>query len=268
MNMFWICPICSSSNENISQVCFVCDYERKRKRIPIEETEAIYKKGCTYYQSKNYEKAFECLSFASEQKHVPALIKIAQCYRLGHGTDVSERKAYEALLQAAKKGDCFSQHEVAKCYHNGYGTAKKNSRAVIWLEKAVEQGYYPSMILLATILLDGEGVPMDGKRALELYKKAEELCLLKCSEVDPDIILGIGRCLQLEGKSIKAAIYFKKAAKAGNPEAQYNLALCYLSGNGVFKSEKKAEKWLALASEKGCSNAFWKLYELRSKAAK
>ena len=73
-------------------------------------------------------------------------------------------------------------------------------------------------------------------------------------------------CLELVAainlRKIKAASYFKKAAKAGNAEAQYILAVCYLEGTGVFRSITKAKMWLERSVEKGYTKAYEKLSEL------
>ena len=260
--MCWICPICSTSNEDSTRICFVCGHERKRKRVPIEEIESSYEQGCAYYRNESYESAFELLNFAAEHRYVPALIKIAECYRLGRGTAISERKAYESYLSAAKKGDSFSQYEVAKCYYYGYGTSKNLARTVLWLEKAAEQNCLQAMKMLAVMLLDGEGVTQDIDRALDLFEEVSDLRYMDDEATDPDVLLGIGRCYKLAGRKIKAASYFKKAAKAGNAEAQYILAVCYLEGTGVFRSITKAKMWLERSVEKGHIKAYEKLSEL------
>ena len=259
--MCWICPICSTSNENSVRVCFVCGHERKRKRVSIEEIESSYEQGCDYYLNESYDIAFELLNFAAEHRYVPALIKVAECYRLGRGTLASERKVYESYMSAAKKGDAISQYEIAKCYYYGYGTTKNFSRAISWLEKAVEQDYLPSIKMLANMCLNGEGVVRDSERALELFEKVEFLSDMN-DETDSDAFLGMGRCYQIEGRNFKAASYFKKAAKANNAEAQYVLGLCYLDGTGVFRNRKKAKFWLELAVRNGYSKAYEKLCEL------
>ena len=48
-------------------------------------------------------------------------------------------------------------------------------------------------------------------------------------------------------------------AQAGNSEAQYQLALLYLDGNGVKKNEKTAVEWLTKASDQGHVEAMKKL---------
>ena len=55
----------------------------------------------------------------------------------------------------------------------------------------------------------------------------------------------------------------KREAENENPEAQYNLAMCYLSGNGVHEDKTEAMMWLNKAAEKGHLQAAGVLIELR-----
>jgi len=49
----------------------------------------------------------------------------------------------------------------------------------------------------------------------------------------------------------KAVYWYRRAAKAGDNKAQYNLALCYAAGEGVGKSQKWANYWLRRAASQG-----------------
>ena len=49
----------------------------------------------------------------------------------------------------------------------------------------------------------------------------------------------------------EAARYFRLAADLSNPEAQYNLGVLYLNGEGVPRDPMKALKYLQLASQQG-----------------
>ena len=46
-----------------------------------------------------------------------------------------------------------------------------------------------------------------------------------------------------------AAKWFKKAAEAGMPPAQYSLSLCYRKGYGVPKSDEWADVWFKRAAD-------------------
>ncbi len=57
-------------------------------------------------------------------------------------------------------------------------------------------------------------------------------------------------------ENYEAAIkWFSKAAREGNPDAQYNLGLIYYDGKGVEQNYEEAFKWFGRASEQGHSLA-------------
>ena len=48
---------------------------------------------------------------------------------------------------------------------------------------------------------------------------------------------------------------FAKAAKNGNPKAQYNLGYCYENGIGLISNRDEARCWYEKAAESGHSGA-------------
>ena len=56
-----------------------------------------------------------------------------------------------------------------------------------------------------------------------------------------------------------AAMWYRKAAKRGNVDAQFALGSCYLFGNGVAEDYKKAVKWYRKAAEQGYALAQYRL---------
>lgn len=50
----------------------------------------------------------------------------------------------------------------------------------------------------------------------------------------------------------KMAVYwYTKAAKQGDPDAQYNLAVSYDNGEGVAENDRNAAYWYTQAAEQG-----------------
>ncbi len=49
----------------------------------------------------------------------------------------------------------------------------------------------------------------------------------------------------------KGVEWCRKAADQGHDEAQYNLGLCYVNGDGVAKDVAEAEKWFRKAAAQG-----------------
>ncbi len=59
--------------------------------------------------------------------------------------------------------------------------------------------------------------------------------------------------------------YQKKRAEEGSDSAQFDLAIRYLTGNGVEKNEATGMKWLEASAKGGNSQATKKLAELKKK---
>ncbi|MDR0819150.1 MAG: Hsp70 family protein [Oscillospiraceae bacterium] len=57
--------------------------------------------------------------------------------------------------------------------------------------------------------------------------------------------------------------WFTKAAAQGNPTAQYNLGLCYENGNGVGRDSDAATEWYKKAAAQGNANAQMRLDRLK-----
>ena len=49
--------------------------------------------------------------------------------------------------------------------------------------------------------------------------------------------------------------WFQKAAEQGDPDAQFNLGLCYEFGKGGEQDLDKAEEWVQKAAEQGYDRA-------------
>src|SRR5437867_12418217 len=57
----------------------------------------------------------------------------------------------------------------------------------------------------------------------------------------------------------KAAQSYRECAEQGDPEAQFNLSVCYDRGKGVSRNDSEAMKWLCKAAEQGHAAAFERL---------
>lgn len=69
---------------------------------------------------------------------------------------------------------------------------------------------------------------------------------------------------EMEKKTVE---FLTQRAKGGSASAQYDLALRYLDGKGVEKSEKEGRKWLEAAAKQGDAKAAKKIQELDKKSA-
>lgn len=102
----------------------------------------------------------------------------------------------------------------------------------------------------------------------EQYKKAERYLLMaekgpdKMVSLQADYLLGElyargGKQFKSNGR--KAEMFLEKAAVAGIPEAQYQLALLYDNGDKIPENRAKALSWMNQAAQAGYTNALYGL---------
>ena len=86
---------------------------------------------------------------------------------------------------------------------------------------------------------------------------------------DPNAQYDLGVCWEC-GEGVKrdqrmAAVWFRRAAKSGERHAQYNLGLCMLRGEGTRRNYQGAVAWLRRARKQGDRKAARVLSRLRTK---
>jgi TPR repeat protein len=124
--------------------------------------------------------------------------------------------------KAAEMGGCaLAQNNLGHMYQSGMGVQVDMAEAVAWYGKAAEQGYGVAELNLASLLYSGKaGVQQDLGRALELARKAH-------SRGTPGAAALLS---QLEPSTGTAVAKLREAAKAGDPEGCFWLALAHLKG--------------------------------------
>ena len=87
--------------------------------------------------------------------------------------------------------------------------------------------------------------------------------LIEARRGDPEAQYNLGLCY-IHGNGVdmsyeEAAKWLEKAAKQGHADAQYNLGVSYLKGQGVRQDYTEAVKWFSLAANKGNVDAMYNL---------
>ena len=129
--------------------------------------------------------------------------------------------------------------------------------AVSLMADAANQGNAEAAFNLAQILELGRGVRLNMKKALTLYRRAAARGHV-LAMVNLAAIYHSGRNEVPKDREMAAELY-RQAAEAGDGNAQYNLAVCLLNGDGVTVNEAEAVKWLTLATGHGILKAYTKL---------
>jgi len=195
---------------------------------------------------KNLNKAKYWAMKAANNGNLIAMKQLGFMYLKGIGTSKDNVKAFYWLEFAAQKDEVYSQRQIAKMYKNGQGVEASKSKSIYWYTKAALLSDTYSQAYLGVLYTYGNDNTKEDKwKAVHWLQKAA----LKNDKVS-EYLLGTFYYHSLGGLSqdfTKAFELFKKSAEQGYREAQYNLGLMYSRGEGVEKSEEKANHWYGLA---------------------
>ena len=200
-------------------------------------------------------------------------------YDLNHGVEVLNGTRYSAIFWLtdtrascadsaapwyrlpAEAGNADAQDALGELHAMGHlGYSRDMLAAAEWSRRAAEQGHYMSQSRLGRMLLSGEGgVPRDkasGVRwvrtaAEQGYPPAQHTMGLACQSVDAPCGLE------------DAASWFALAAASGIADAQYELGVAYVNGDGLEVNLTAGVHWLWTAAGQGHAEAKSDLEQLR-----
>jgi uncharacterized protein len=195
----------------------------------------------------------ERLRQSAEKGDAQAQFELAWAYADGKGVKKDEAKAFELFKQAAAQGHAKAQHNVAVRYLIGQGTKKNPTAAFEWEKKAAETGIAPAEDNLGWMYLRGIGTERDCQEAVDWFRRAA-----KQNYVDAQVrllVADMGREKGCAKNYDEAAFWAKKAAAAGNGNAQNMLGYLYEYGLGVQRDPGKALKWFRKGALQGNAKA-------------
>jgi uncharacterized protein len=129
-------------------------------------------------------------------------------------------EAARKLAPLADSGVAEAQYRLGLLYYTGKGVSENEKQAYELLLKSAKQGHQQAMFHLGNLLAFGQ----DAARIV----------------ADPDA---------------EAARWYFQAASAGHAEAQYSLAILFLTGKGVERNDKEATYWMQQAAKNGHKEA-------------
>lgn len=215
---------------------------------------------------------------ASPYQHVPD-VYVAPVQRRVQ----TDREYFEELRRKSANGDNNAKVMLADCYFSGMGTAKDLSEAYRFYRGAADRS--PRAEAMAgSLLFNGEGTPANAPEAITMMKHAaaagDEGAIkwvatvaswktvepaqsdwvlkglnLAVEERDYKTMVSLSRDLLFGHFHLKdaprAITYLRRAAQAGNAEAQMLLGEAYFEGNGVPLDLDEAQLWLLRADAAG-----------------
>jgi TPR repeat protein len=158
--------------------------------------------------------------------------------------------AFREWQAAAEAGHAEAQFDLGLLYAQGLGVKRDLTEAANWYRKAAGQGNAEAEFALGQMYSRGWGVPRDTADAMRWMQMAND----PASDGPPTDwarIEGYG----FEQDQQQAAYWYDKAAAQGHPEAQYNLARLYATGQGVPRDQEQALRWVRAAASQGYAPA-------------
>jgi len=180
-----------------------------------------------------------------------------------------EPEAANTLVNVGYDAPSMLRLATANCQFNTIELLLKGgglSGSQVQDEIAYLDGYLEKLLKHAKAIADIDGTPntfpADIKEELDLIKA--ELVLLKAENGDAQSQGQLGYAflvgsLGVAKDEVEALKWYRKAAEQGNAHAQWDLGLCYASGQGVAKDEVEAVKWYRKAAEQEDAEAQWRL---------
>jgi serine/threonine protein kinase/TPR repeat protein len=159
--------------------------------------------------------------------------------------------ALKWLIAAGNRGQTEAMVTAGQMIASGRGVrAPDLAEAASWFSKAAEKGDSAGMYALAECYLFAKGVPKDPKRAVELLTAAAALNNPRAMNLLGDLYRKGVRGL-IEPNFDESVRLFSLAKELGFLDAQGNLGVLYIYGQGVPKDEKKAVALFRDGAEKG-----------------
>ena len=140
----------------------------------------------------------------------------------------------------------MARNRLGEMYRDGIGVSKDENKAAQLFEQAAKSGYAPARDNLAA--LTGTAAPQAAQSPAPSEKALGASGFLE---------RGVG-ALKANNYA-EAAEWFKKAADQGLANAQFNLGVAYLFGNGVPRDYGQAAEWFRKAADQGYASAQYKL---------
>ncbi|MBM3645972.1 MAG: sel1 repeat family protein [Alphaproteobacteria bacterium] len=238
--------------------------------------------------------ALALLQRASDGDSAEGHHRLALVFADGTGVPRNEERAAELFRRAAEAGHRRAQLNLATLHWRGRGVARDPVEARAWFEKAAADGDPHAQYLLGRTFDDTAQPGADLMRAIDLFRRAAErghplaalrLGLALSDPITPrrdvaqaqrwlthawesgvpEAALALGDLAarmpaqrdkaRNEELLANALGWYRLAADAGVPSAQFKLANAFFAGAGVARDAQQAQTWYERAARQGLPEA-------------
>ncbi len=195
--------------------------------------------------------AIHWLQSASKNNHGKSQFLLGIHYLKGDNIARNPKLAFDLLNKSARQGVDGAQFNLALMYERGDGIAVDNAAAIRWYQAAANGGNANAQQNLGIKYLLGEQIAADTTKAMNLITAAANSGLKNAQ-----FLLGQLYQSGYEGRIAtnlsKAELWYSNAAKQGQTEAQFQLAL-------ILKQKKNGQNdakfWIQQAAAAGHNEA-------------
>ncbi len=195
--------------------------------------------------------AVQWLGRAANRGHEKAQFQLGMHYLRGQNVARDTNAAYHWFTQAAKKNVAGAHFNLALMHERGDGIPANLQTAIRWYTTAADLGNANAQQNLGIKYLIGEHVAANTNKAMSLINSAAASGLK-----NSQLLLGQLYQSGFDGKVrvdlAKAETWYLRAAKQGQPDAQYQLALILLEKQN---SKGDAKFWIQQAVAAGHQDA-------------
>lgn len=231
-----------------------------------------------------YVLAREHLIEACQHGHGEAHYRLAELFVRGLGGERDPKQAHDLYIIAAASGIAGAEYGLGELYSQGEGCDANSDTALIWYKRAAGHGHLAAQLMVAQHLM-ARATPEDLKEARLCLMPASEHgaphadFLLASLDLSPSSdeydeergkthlrraaakghLHAMKRMAQIYEQGLlgetrnetEAAAWYKKAAEAGDVEAQFVIGRMYARGEGVPQIVSSAARWFAKSAEGG-----------------
>lgn len=216
---------------------------------------ADVERGLKAKAKEDYKSALIEFRKSADAGEPEAMVELGNLYLNGQGVP-EDRDVYADLIQrAAEQGYAPAENSMGWIYSFW---RDKPEIGIKWFIRAADQDNISGLLNAAYSYRNGLGVEVDGPKAIDYYKRADDL-----GRMDAGYQIGV---MHHTGKVVpkdfdKAAEYFKRGAEQEHAQSEFFLAYIYRAGEGVEEDYEAFKEYRERAAEHGLIRAQLELGE-------
>ena len=198
-----------------------------------------YEIGTAFARSRNYIVAENYLLKSIEDNNPRAMNDLGVVYE----KQGEYEEAYKYYLSASELGHNTSFYNIGLFYLNGTVVKKDVNKAIECFEKSAKLGYSKGYEELAQMYEYGIGVKPNLPKAINYLKKGvklEQKSTLTICDCSRFLAYHYNQAIGVKCNFKKAVKLWEFGAKKKDLNSIFNLAICYMYGEGVKKDLSKA----------------------------